>query len=78
MDTKFDFSKLGETKGDRVVYVKSVDVSGLPDDLREAAGNRAHLFAVHDSNGQQLALVADRKMAFTLARQNDMLPVTVH
>ncbi|MFT5867217.1 MAG: hypothetical protein ACI82I_002976 [Gammaproteobacteria bacterium] len=78
MDTKFDFSKLGENKGDRVVYVKSVDVSGLPDDLREAAGNRAHLFAVHDSNGQQLALVADRKMAFTLARQNDMLPVTVH
>ena len=77
MDTKFDFSKLGENKGDRVVYVKSVDVSGLPDDLREAAGNRARLFAVHDSNGQQLALVADRKMAFTLARQNDMLPVTV-
>jgi hypothetical protein len=78
MDTKFDFFKLGENRGDRVVYVKSVDVSGLPDDLREAAGNRAQLFAVHDSNGQQLALVADRKMAFTLARQNDMLPVTVH
>jgi hypothetical protein len=78
MDTKFDFFKLGENRGDRVVYVKSVDVSGLPDDLRKAAGNRAQLFAVHDSNGQQLALVADRKMAFTLARRNDMLPVTVH
>jgi hypothetical protein len=78
MDTKFDFSKLGENRDDRVVYVKSVDVSGLPDDLREAAGNRSQLFAVHDSNGQQLALVADRKMAFTLARRNDMLPVTVH
>jgi hypothetical protein len=78
MDTKFDFSKLGENTGDRVVYVKSVDVSGLSDDLREAAGNREQLFAVHDSNGQQLALVADREMAFTLARRNDMLPVTVH
>ncbi len=78
MDTKFDFSKLGENKGDRVVYVKSVDVSGLSDDLRKAAGNREQLFAVHDSNGQQLALVADREMAFTLARRNDMLPVTVH
>ncbi|HCP80401.1 MAG TPA: DUF1150 domain-containing protein [Octadecabacter sp.] len=74
MDTKFNFADLG----DRVVYVKSVDVAGLPDDVREAAGDREQLFAVHDSEGQQLALVADRDMAFVLARQNDMRPVTVH
>ena len=74
MDTKFNFADLG----DRVVYVKSVDVAGLPDDVREAAGDREQLFAVHDSEGQQLALVADRQMAFVLARQNDMRPVTVH
>ena len=74
MDTKFNFADLG----DRVVYVKSVDVAGLPDDVREAAGDREQLFAVHDSDGQQLALVADRQMAFVLARQNDMRPVTVH
>ncbi|MCW1950478.1 MAG: DUF1150 domain-containing protein [Octadecabacter sp.] len=74
MDTKFNFADLG----DRVVYVKSVDVAGLPDDVREAAGDREQLFAVHDSDGQQLALVADRQMAFVLARQNDMQPVTVH
>ncbi|MFQ3184415.1 MAG: hypothetical protein ACI901_001515 [Octadecabacter sp.] len=78
MDTKFNFGELGVKMKDRVVYVKSVDVSGLPDDVREAAGNREQLFAVHDSDGQQLALVADRKMAFMLARQNDMRPVTVH
>ena len=78
MDTKFNFGKLGVKMNDRVVYVKSVDVSGLPDDVREAAGNRAQLFALHDSDGQQLALVADRKMAFMLALQNDMRPVTVH
>jgi hypothetical protein len=78
MDTKFDFAELGAKMNDRVVYVKSVDVAGLPDDVREAAGSREHLFAVHDSDGQQLALVADRDMAFTLARQNDMRPVTVH
>ncbi|AKS45236.1 hypothetical protein SAMN05444287_0328 [Octadecabacter temperatus] len=74
MDTKFNFADMG----DRVVYVKSVDVAGLPDDVREAAGDRAKLFAVHDSEGQQLALVAEREMAFVLARQNDMRPVTVH
>ncbi len=55
-----------------------VDVADLPEDVREAAGDREQLFAVHDSDGQQLALVADRKMAFVLARQNDMQPVTVH
>jgi len=33
---------------------------------------------VHSSEGQRLALVRDRKMAFVLARQNDMDPVTVH
>jgi len=74
MDTKFNFAEMG----DRVVYVKSVAVAELPADVREAAGDRDHLFAVHDSDGQQLALVAEREMAFVLARQNDMRPVTVH
>jgi len=74
MDTKFNFADVGP----RVVYVKSVAVSELPDEVQEAADGREHLFAVHDSQGQQLALVADRTMAFTLARQNDMQPVTVH
>lgn len=78
MDTKFNFAELSVKNNDCVVYVKSVDVAGLPDDVRAAAGNREQLFAVHDSDGQQLALVADRKMAFMLARQNDMRPVTVH
>ena len=74
MDTKFEFADMG----DRVVYVKSVPVSDLPQDVRAAAGDRDTLFAVHDSEGQQLALVAEREMAFVLARQNDMKPVTVH
>lgn len=74
MDTKFNFADLG----DRVVYIKAVCVADLPDEVREAAGDREELFAVHDSDGQQLALVADRHMAFILARQNDMQPVTVH
>lgn len=74
MDTKFNFAETGN----RVVYVKSVAVAELPDEVREAAGDREELFAVHDSDGQQLALVADRQMAFILARQHDMQPVTVH
>ena len=74
METKFNFAE----SHDRVAYVKTVVVAELPDDVRAAAGGRDHLFALHDSEGQQLALVAEREMAFVLARQNDMQPVTVH
>lgn len=74
MNTPIDF----EDKGRRIVYVKAVDVADLPDDIRASAGDQEHLYAVHDSEGQQLALVADRRLAFVLARQNDFVPVTVH
>lgn len=74
MHTTYDF----EQKGARIVYVKAVDVADLPDQVRNQAGDLEQLYAVHDADGQQLALVADRKLAFTLARQHDYTPVTVH
>lgn len=74
MNTPFDFNQDGR----RIVYVKAVDVADLPDEVRAEAGSRNHLYAVHDAEGQQLALVADRRLAFALARQNDFAPVTVH
>ena len=64
--------------GDRIVYVKAVDVADLPDEVQEKIDGFDQLYAVHDSEGQQLALVADRKLAFRLARQNDYAPVPVH
>lgn len=60
------------------VYVKPVAVATLPDALREQAGERETIFAVHDADGQQIALVADRNLAFMLARQHDKVPMTVH
>ncbi|MBO9433494.1 DUF1150 family protein [Ruegeria sp. R13_0] len=66
------------TEGDRIVYVKTVEVADLPSDLRDQAGDLDQLYAVHDSDGQQLALVADRKLAFVLAREHDLSPVAVH
>ncbi|WP_299958227.1 DUF1150 family protein [uncultured Roseobacter sp.] len=62
----------------RIVYVKAVDVIDLPSEVRDQAGDLDQLYAVHDSDGQQLALVADRKLAFKLARQNDYEAVAVH
>jgi len=46
--------------------------------LALTSDRRKQLYAVHDAEGEQLALVADRRMAFVLARQNDLSPVTVH
>lgn len=63
---------------EKIVYVKMVDVSDLPEDVRDSAGEHDVLCSVHDSEGQRLALVADRKLAFVLAREYGMQPVTVH
>ncbi|KEJ96623.1 DUF1150 family protein [Pseudosulfitobacter pseudonitzschiae] len=73
METPFDT----EPKSN-IVYVKTIDVSDLPQDVQEQAEGLEHLYAVHDAQGTQLALVADRKMAFVLARQNDLAPQAVH
>lgn len=74
MNHPFDFDE----KGSRIVYVKAVDVADLPEQVQAEAGGHAQLYAVHDAEGQQLALVADRRLAFVLARQHDLTPVTVH
>ena len=63
---------------DRTVYVKTIAVSDLPREVRDQAEGLELLYAVHDAQGQQLALVGDRKLAFTLARQHDYAPVMVH
>ncbi|WP_375255478.1 DUF1150 family protein [Yoonia sp.] len=74
MDTKFDFAALEQN----IVYVKPILVTELPDEVRKQVGDMSEVYAVHNAAGEQLALVADRKMAFHLARENNMEPVTVH
>lgn len=61
-----------------VVYVKEVAIQDLPHDIREKLANQNKVYAVHSEAGERLALVGDRKLAFILARQNDLTPVTVH
>lgn len=63
---------------DRTVYVKTIAVTDLPREVREQAEGLKQLFAVHDAEGQQLALVGDRKLAFDLAREHNYAPVLVH
>jgi len=75
MNTPFD--RFPET-GARIVYVRPVAVADLPDEIREQIGEAATVYSVHAPDGQRLALVADRNLAFHLARSHDFAPVSVH
>lgn len=75
MHAKYDFDKLVEG---RTVYVRPVKIDELPDEVRRQMPGRDTLYAVHRADGERLALVKNRSLAFVLARQNDLAPVTVH
>ena len=75
MNTPYDFDEL---KSERLVYVRPVKVADLPEEVQEQAEGSAEIYAVHNADGERLALVRDRSMAFMLARQNDFAPVNVH
>lgn len=75
MDVKFDFAGID---GQPIVYVRPVKVADLPDEVRAQAAGLETLYAVHTSEGEQLALVRDRALAYVLARHNNMVPVAVH
>jgi hypothetical protein len=58
-----DLSQLGCGE---VAYVKPVRLEG------------ENAFAVHGADGRPLAVVADRDVAFSVVRQNDLEPLSVH
>jgi len=75
MNTKFDFAKYGI---ERTVYVRSVASADLPDEMREETDGFETVYAIHSEDGERLALVKDRDLAFAVARTNDLTPVSVH
>jgi len=64
--------------GQRIVYVLPVAVADLPEDIRAQVDGAETLYAVHRTDGARLALVANRNLAFALAREHDMVPVSAH
>lgn len=64
--------------GRPIVYIRKIRVADLPDEVRQQAQGRETLYAIGSEDGQQLALVDDRRLAFVVARQHDMEPVSVH
>lgn len=61
-----------------MIYLKPVSTSDLPDEVREDAGTLETVFAVHNTKGEQVALVANEAIAADLAAQNDMQVVPLH
>lgn len=61
----------------RIAYVKGVRAEDLPKDI-EIPDGLSTLYAIHGENGEPLALVGDRRMAFAVARQNSYEPVSVN
>ncbi|MGR3453239.1 DUF1150 family protein [Pseudooceanicola sp.] len=78
MDTRYEATAEAENEAQRIVYIRPVAVDTLPEEVQEQAMGAETIYAVHDEDGERLALVKDRKLAFVLARQNDFAPVAVH
>jgi len=76
MNTTFTFED--DAPENQIVYVRPVAVSDLPEEVQREITGVDTIYAVHDTDGERLALVKDRHMAFVLARQNDLAPVSAH
>lgn len=77
-----EFAKLG---GRKLVYVRAVQAGDVLDELIDEDGDlmvdvpeTATLYSVHSADGERIALVGDRDLAFAAARQHEMNPVSVH
>lgn len=78
----FNDTLFNETPGgQRIVYVRPVQTEDLPEEVKEqieANLGKQTVYGIHASSGEVLALVPDRSQAFTVARQNEFAPVSVH
>lgn len=84
-DTAVSVEDLAEMGGRKLVYVRAVYASDIMDDLLDENGELEFdiedsdvLYSVHSGDGERLALVGDRDIAFAAARQHEMNPVSVH
>lgn len=75
MNQRFDF---GKDQSNGLVYVSPVAADDLPQDVRQQLGDALVIYSVNRADGERLALVKDREMAFALARHHDFIPVSVH
>lgn len=77
--------ELAELGGRKLVYIRAVIARDVMEDLRDEEGDidfdvqdEDILYSVHSAEGERIALVGDRELAFAAARQYEMNPVSVH
>ncbi|MEM6488909.1 MAG: DUF1150 family protein [Pseudomonadota bacterium] len=61
--------------GRPIVYIREAPHATLPDELKTAP---QPIYAVHDEQGNVLALAPNRPLAFAMAKRNDLVPFSVH
>jgi hypothetical protein len=71
-------SQPNPNSSNKIVYIREVAAKDLPKDVQSQIGKLKKLYAVHSDQGERLAFVKERNLAFVLARQNDLSPVTAH
>ena len=84
-DKPISVRELAELGGKKLVYVRTVLACEVQDDLVDddtgalidIPGDTT-LYSVHSGDGQRIALVGDRALAFAASRQHEMNPVSVH
>ena len=65
--------------GPNLVYIRSVEPTELAGTVpEEVLASNEKFYAVHAADGTRVAILSDREAAFITARQNDMVPVSVH
>lgn len=68
----------GAETGAKTVYIRKISTATLPHEIRSQLPGIEAMYALHDNEGERLALVKERSAAFMLARQNELTPVSVH
>ena len=83
--TPISARELAALGGKKLVYVRTVRAEEVQDDLVDDETGAlidipgdTMLYSVHLGDGQRIALVGDRALAFAAARQHEMNPVSVH
>ncbi|MEL7216521.1 MAG: DUF1150 family protein [Pseudomonadota bacterium] len=66
-----------DAQTDKLVYIRAIPTADLPAQVQEQTTAK-ELFSIHTADGTQVALVDGRKLAFAVARQHEMEPVSVH
>ena len=71
-----------EFNEDKLVYVRPLPLEELeallPANAIAQLDSTDDLFAVHDSEGQRLAIVEGREAAFAAARAHELVPASLH